>query len=531
MKNSLTLLTTIFTLTISNAQVGINTENPKSTLDVQKSEKNEILDGIIAPRLTKEELNVKTYTNEQTGALVYVTNSTLTSTSTSQVANIITEGYYYFDGVLWQTLKNNDITDWKISGNEINPNLYSNSTLISPLLTINGTELTDLNGIAFQTTSLGKLESGNFLGSINNEDLALKANNEYVGIINSNNISFGKGSFSKKININGTSVQNNNLIAIGNHSLTNNNGGNGNVAIGAETLITNTTGSNNIAIGVKTLQRNTTSSNSIAIGFGALQHNTDKDNINNTYRSSMNNTVIGVNSTRRLEQGFNVTSLGMSSAQFIKKGDYNTAIGASALEGFNNNNYLISGNIGNYNTAIGHAALASTFSADGTKGNHNTAIGNYAGINVIGNNNIFIGSKATFSSLNHAKASLPTQENLLKELSNVMNIGNAIFGKNILIEGELYTDNSAFIGIGVPEPLYKLDIKPSAGLDPIRIQNIKEGNGSVLVIDQDGVIKKSHSMSAKNYNNVDITDLTNKIENLEEKIVRLEAIIQQLQIQ
>lgn len=56
------------------AQVGINTGDPKASLDVTGFPTvGSKLDGIIAPRLTGLQLRNKTYTAAQTGAIVYVT--------------------------------------------------------------------------------------------------------------------------------------------------------------------------------------------------------------------------------------------------------------------------------------------------------------------------------------------------------------------------------------------------------------------------------------------------------------------------
>jgi len=87
-----------------NAQVGINTHDPKSTLDVVARNSTENLaEGIIAPRLSKELLIAKDafYTSEQQGAFVYV-DSLLVDSTSSKTANILQTGYYYFDGLIWQ---------------------------------------------------------------------------------------------------------------------------------------------------------------------------------------------------------------------------------------------------------------------------------------------------------------------------------------------------------------------------------------------------------------------------------------------
>ncbi|MFP3681432.1 hypothetical protein SB725_30595, partial [Pseudomonas sp. SIMBA_041] len=88
------------------AQVGLNTENPKSTMDVSAKRNaaglltdNAQLIGLQAPRLTRTELtaNIATYGTNQKGALIYITDISGGDTS-GQRANIDTIGYYYFDG-------------------------------------------------------------------------------------------------------------------------------------------------------------------------------------------------------------------------------------------------------------------------------------------------------------------------------------------------------------------------------------------------------------------------------------------------
>lgn len=89
---------------LSTAQnVGINTTDPKATLDVV-GHPNDVTkaDGLILPRLTLAQLNAKTsYSSAQTGALIYITDVTGGSTvpSTAQVTVV---GRYYFDGTQWR---------------------------------------------------------------------------------------------------------------------------------------------------------------------------------------------------------------------------------------------------------------------------------------------------------------------------------------------------------------------------------------------------------------------------------------------
>lgn len=93
------------------AQVGINTESPKATLDIVASptDLNKI-DGVIAPRILGNDLANKDalYTTAQTGAIVYVTAAV--STPTAKTINVTSVGYYYFDGTVWVKMTSPTVT-------------------------------------------------------------------------------------------------------------------------------------------------------------------------------------------------------------------------------------------------------------------------------------------------------------------------------------------------------------------------------------------------------------------------------------
>ncbi|MDQ0067705.1 hypothetical protein [Chryseobacterium lathyri] len=89
----------------SFAQVGVNTELPNATLDIAGNPADTSkYDGIIAPRITGDQLNLKNYTPLQTGALVYVTAA---GVLTGQTADVNSVGYYYFNGDLNKWVKLN----------------------------------------------------------------------------------------------------------------------------------------------------------------------------------------------------------------------------------------------------------------------------------------------------------------------------------------------------------------------------------------------------------------------------------------
>lgn len=87
-------------------RVGINTEQPNATLEIAgNSEDATVVDGIIIPKLTGDELYFKNsiYTTAQKGALVYVTSPSDTS-PTEKTRYVYEEGYYYFNGEYWEPL-------------------------------------------------------------------------------------------------------------------------------------------------------------------------------------------------------------------------------------------------------------------------------------------------------------------------------------------------------------------------------------------------------------------------------------------
>ena len=95
MKKSLLSLSLLGVCMFANAQVGIGTDTPQATLDVVgKPTDTATPDGIVAPRVTRDELSAKdaVYTAAQTGAIVYVTNIPFTI-ATGKTSNISKVGY------------------------------------------------------------------------------------------------------------------------------------------------------------------------------------------------------------------------------------------------------------------------------------------------------------------------------------------------------------------------------------------------------------------------------------------------------
>lgn len=94
-----------------SAQIGIGTATPKATLDVVgKPNDASILDGVIPPRLTGDQLQTKSYTSAEAGTVVFITEKpNLPKNSTLEIT---TPGIYQFDGSIWKRLiDSNDITE------------------------------------------------------------------------------------------------------------------------------------------------------------------------------------------------------------------------------------------------------------------------------------------------------------------------------------------------------------------------------------------------------------------------------------
>ena len=114
----------------TQAQVGINTQAPNSTLDVQgKASTTTIPDGIIAPRISKQQLAAKTagtYGSPQIAAVVFVNDITAptgTIPSSAQVVEVTALGYYYFNGTIWKAFGG--------AGSTIDTSIYLNDGTLS----------------------------------------------------------------------------------------------------------------------------------------------------------------------------------------------------------------------------------------------------------------------------------------------------------------------------------------------------------------------------------------------------------------
>lgn len=133
------------------AQVGINTTNPQATLDVAGSTNTSMRDGILPPRVSKQQLaskDVGIYGSAQTGTIVYVTDAatpTGTTPSIAEVGSIDNIGYYYFTGFQWVPFAMNIYnTDGSLSGNRVvtqNANTLAFTTTATNGFSVDGASL------------------------------------------------------------------------------------------------------------------------------------------------------------------------------------------------------------------------------------------------------------------------------------------------------------------------------------------------------------------------------------------------------
>lgn len=105
MKHNLSAIL-LLVCSLSYAQVGINNEQPNTTLDITAKKGTTDKDGILIPRVTKSELNAKaanTYSSTQNSVMVFVTDiaAGTSSTSSAQTTKIVEPGFYYFKDTEW----------------------------------------------------------------------------------------------------------------------------------------------------------------------------------------------------------------------------------------------------------------------------------------------------------------------------------------------------------------------------------------------------------------------------------------------
>lgn len=251
---------------LSHSQVGINTESPKATLDVNAGFKDgRTAEGIIPPRLTGEQIKLadSKFGEDQIGAMVYATSPV--STPSDKTKNITVSGYYFFDGTLWQILKSQPA--WLLTGNS---------------------DISSTNNI------IGSLNTGGHI--------LFKAANKYAGLLMDDatnqkyNVAFGPNALNLK---SGNYLSTYYNTALGSNALASNEGNN-NTAVGTDAAKALVSGNYNTIVGRAAFNRATAGSQNVGIGYLALSQSTT---------------------------GSYNTSVGAQSGENITTGSYNIVIG------------------------------------------------------------------------------------------------------------------------------------------------------------------------------------------------------------
>ena len=287
---------------ITYAQVGINTEDPKATLDVMPTSTGAATaEGFIAPRLTRTQIISKDtqYALPQTGTIVYVTD--LSGSTTTKTAKIIQIGYYYFDGTLWQPFTAAAAASsnpWNKVGTGLPSTLNTDDSYLTAKTVIGGNTIASING------------------GTNNAQLTVVGEDAVI-----NGITVGKGS----------------------------GGASSSTAVGASALESvSSSGGLNTAVGSQAMQyAATTSGSNTAIGAAALRGTASN--------SFSGNTAVGNGAIQLVTTGSQNTAMGSVALFRNTSGNNNTAIGWNAL---------LNNSAGNYNTALGSSALLRTTASD-----------------------------------------------------------------------------------------------------------------------------------------------------------------------
>ncbi|SHK07793.1 beta strand repeat-containing protein [Chryseobacterium polytrichastri] len=95
----------LVTANVAYAQIGMNTPNPKSTLDITAKNPNgttKIPEGLLIPRVDRQ--RAQSMDNIIASTMIYVDNVS-TGSATGKSVNINATGFYFFDGTVWVKMK------------------------------------------------------------------------------------------------------------------------------------------------------------------------------------------------------------------------------------------------------------------------------------------------------------------------------------------------------------------------------------------------------------------------------------------
>ena len=283
MKKNIILFAALIISGVAYSQVGIDTDQPKATLDIKASPTSTTkIDGLIAPRLKGSELktNDTKYTSDQDGAIVYVTEALASANTSPKTANVTSIGYYYFDKTLdsgsgqWVKVRNG----YDPSGTEP---WYNQE---------DGTQATLNTQNIYQN---GKVAIGKSTGFNPSANLGLEVAKSIRGGNASISATVGENSIAVG---NGSEATNGNTVALGLGAKAY---GNKSIALGDSATANSISG---VAIGEGSSSTGTVA---IAIGNGATTNGPKSIAIGTSANSSGNNSVaIGLNAVATGGHGY-----------------------------------------------------------------------------------------------------------------------------------------------------------------------------------------------------------------------------------
>lgn len=428
-------------------QVGINTDTPKSTLEVVgKPAEASVADGIIAPRITGNELFLKNtvYGNDQKGTLIYVTAPATGTSLAGATAEVTESGYYVHNGVKWIRAGGRN---WSLAGNKI------------------GTD--------------------DFIGTTNDQPIRLKVNGQKAGHISSDNTAIGQYTFADN-----TTGENN--TALGRYTLNDNTEGNSNTAVGVYALAKNTAGSSNTAVGQYTLNDNTAGSNNTAVGQYALSRNTEGNN----------NIAVGEYSLNTNTKGNKNIAIGYRAD--VTKNNLTNAIAIGSNAKVSASNSLVLGGKGAdaVNVGIGTDKPKAALEITGINGANDDIVINSSDLDYVESGSLQFNKYRT----NTAGDSINIHANdvlgeigfggyfngFLQKSANIFAVArdsptgplNADLVFSTKAENKMIITSDGNVGIGTSSPTEKLDVRGK-----LKLVDGTQGKGRILTSDPSGVAK------------------------------------------
>lgn len=175
------------------AQVEVNSGNTSTLTLTANGNAASVTDGLIPPRVTKEDLISKSasYTADQTGTFVYVTSAN--AGLDLKTMNVTAPGLYYFDGAVWQAIDEYEALTHTVDVNantlSSSVNGVSSSTLVVNQVsnTISGNTInTRVNGI--QSTPVNIINSNVLTSDLATSDLTVVLNGQASNTIKVPNV-------------------------------------------------------------------------------------------------------------------------------------------------------------------------------------------------------------------------------------------------------------------------------------------------------------------------------------------------------